>query len=63
MTQKEILQEMHEDGYNVVTCGNCAEVILVDTFNADTQEREEIIDMKCPHCDFVGDYSDFPDLY
>lgn len=62
MTQKEILDSMAADGYGVVTCGDCGRVILTDTYNRETQQQEEIVDMKCPHCGFVGDISDFPDL-
>jgi len=61
--QKQIAHDMAQDGYYVVTCGDCAKIILVDSYNRDTQQKEEIIDMKCPYCGFVGDFSDFPDLY
>lgn len=63
MTQAEISNNMAQDGYHVVSCGKCSQVILVDTYNTESQEHEEIIDFKCPHCNWVSDYSDFPDLY
>lgn len=62
MTQSQILDNMAQDGYYVVTCGMCAKIVLADTFNNETQQRETIVDIKCPHCGFVGDFSDFPDV-
>ncbi len=56
--QFEILQEMQMDGYNVVTCGNCGDVILIDLFN-----EKKIEEVQCPHCKETMEYCDMPDLY
>ena len=54
--QFEILQRMQQDGYNLVTCGNCGDLVLLET--------DDIIDeIKCPHCKETMEYSDMPDLY
>jgi len=55
--QFNILQRMQSDGYNVVTCGNCGYVILMelDGYNID--------EVQCPHCKEDMDYCDMPDLY
>ena len=55
--QFKILQEMQTDGYNVVTCGNCADVILMEI------DRYHIEEVQCPHCKETMDYCDMPDLY
>ena len=47
---------MQEDGYNVVTCGNCGDVVLLEVYDT-------IEDVQCPHCKETMDYSDMPDLY
>ena len=63
--QFKILQEMQMDGYNVVTCGNCGDVILIDLFNEEKMEidRNTIEEVQCPHCKETMDYCDMPDLY
>jgi len=63
--QFKILQEMQMDGYNVVTCGNCADVVLIDLFNEEKMEvdRNTIEEVQCPHCKETMDYCDMPDLY
>ncbi len=63
--QFKILQEMQMDGYNVVTCGNCGDVVLIDLFNEEKMEidRNTIEEVQCPHCKETMDYSDMPDLY
>lgn len=63
--QFKILQEMQSDGYNVVTCGNCGDVILIDFFNKEKMEidRNHIEEVQCPHCKETMDYCDMPDLY
>ena len=55
--QFEILREIQASGYNVCTCGNCGDVVLLDIKEPITE------DITCPHCDSTMDYSDFPDLY
>lgn len=53
-TQLELLQEIVEKaGINIVTCGNCGNVILHRT------PTEEI---KCESCEFESEPCDFPDL-
>jgi len=54
--QFKILQKMQSDGYNVVTCGNCGDIILVEIFDS-------VQEVQCPHCKEVMDYCDTPDLY
>lgn len=55
--QYDILLSIQAAGYNVVTCGNCGDVVLLDIY-------EPIMDdIQCPHCKVTMDYSDFPDLY
>ncbi len=48
---------MKTDGYNVVTCGNCGDVILMEL---DGYNIEEV---QCSHCKETMDYADMPDLY
>jgi len=54
--QFEILQRMQQDGYNVVTCGNCGDVVLLEI-------DDTIEEVQCPHCKEDMEYSDMPDLY
>lgn len=54
--QFEILVRMQQDGYNVVTCGNCEGVILLETLFISE-------DIQCPHCEETMEYCDMPDLY
>ena len=54
--QFEILQRMHQDGYNVVTCGNCGNIVLIEIYDT-------IDEIKCPHCKETMEYCDMPDLY
>ena len=56
--QFEILRRMQEDGYNVVTCGNCGDVVLLELNVA-----QRCLDVQCPHCKETMEYSDMPDLY
>jgi len=56
--QYTILRRMQEDGYNVVTCGNCGDVVLLEMNVAQHDE-----DVQCPHCKETMDYCDMPDLY
>ena len=55
--QVSIIKEMQHHGYNVVTCGNCGDVIL---YNKEMEEAEAV---SCPHCNNENDYADNPDLY
>ena len=48
--QKQIVDKA---GINIVTCGNCGEVVL-------HRLTDEAI--LCPHCEFISDPCDFPDL-
>lgn len=57
--QYTILREIQKHGYNVCTCGNCGDVILVDW--SDDDVISDII--PCPHCGKEQDYEDCPDLY
>lgn len=55
--QFEILKEIQASGYNVVTCGSCGDVVLLEIKEPITE------DIVCPHCNSEMDYCDFPDLY
>ena len=44
---------INEIGINIVTCGNCGDVLLHKT-SEDT--------ITCPHCEFKSEPCDFPDL-
>jgi len=54
--QFEILQLIQRDGYNVVTCGNCGDVVLLGI-------DDTIEEVQCPHCKETMEYCDMPDLY
>jgi DNA-directed RNA polymerase subunit RPC12/RpoP len=54
--QFEILQLIQRDGYNVVTCGNCGDVVLLEI-------DYTIEEVQCPHCKETMEYCDMPDLY
>jgi phage FluMu protein Com len=56
--QFEILQRMQQDGYNVVTCGNCGDVVLLEL-----NVVQRYLDVQCPHCKETMEYCDMPDLY
>lgn len=49
--QKELVQK---SGINIVTCGECAEVML-------HRATDEVV--VCPFCEFSNDPCHFPDLY
>lgn len=42
---------------NICTCGDCGCIIIVDTV------ADDLENIQCPFCHFVGEYCDFPDLY
>jgi len=54
MSQIELQNRAIEIGVNIVTCGDCGDVLLTDAY------AEEI---ECPHCGFTADQCDFPDLF
>lgn len=53
-TQEQLQRELQSLGYNVVSCGNCGDVLL---------HRTPTDEIQCPHCTLVGEPCDFPDLY
>ena len=59
--QVDTIEKMQADGYNVVTCGHCGSVILIDKSNPDVKEDDDII--ICPHCKEESSNSDCPDFY
>lgn len=68
--QFEILRQMQEDGYNVVTCGNCGDVVLLEIKIMKTINpvfypvfKDFLEEVQCPHCKETMDYCDMPDLY
>tara|TARA_Y100001937_G_scaffold9131_1_gene11245 strand:+ start:4249 stop:4449 length:201 start_codon:yes stop_codon:yes gene_type:complete len=52
---------LNETGYNIVTCGDCSEVLLHDTNDLDSEGTSN--DIVCPSCGFKGESCDFPDLF
>ena len=57
MNQKELFDKIVEDSEVVITtCGNCGYIVLVDLTG-------DLEDTHCPHCEFYGEFCDFPDLY
>lgn len=42
-------------GINIVTCGDCGNVLLHGMDNCN--------DIECPHCGFTSESCDFPDLF
>ena len=50
--QLAILGSIQTAGYNVVTCGDCGDLLLICM-----NEYEH----KCIHCGFIGEHCDFPD--
>ena len=50
--QLNILGSIQTAGYNVVTCGDCGDLLLICM-----NEYEH----ECIHCGFIGEHSDFPD--
>jgi len=54
LIQIDLQNKAIEAGVNIVTCGDCGDVLLV---SADAEEVE------CPHCGFKADQCDFPDLF
>ena len=52
-TQKELMQFVLDSGVNLVTCGNCGDVLL--------HQRNDI-EISCPHCQYTSEPCDFPDL-
>jgi uncharacterized protein (DUF983 family) len=55
--QLRVIHEMHNNGFNVCTCGNCGEVILYNKMMRDADE------VRCPHCKKNMAYCDNPDYY
>lgn len=47
---KEIIDKT---GYNIVTCGECGNINIINTFD---EEHE------CMHCNYKSESCDFPDL-
>lgn len=52
---------LNKTGYNIVTCGNCGDVLLHDTNDVDSEGTSN--DIVCPSCGFKGESCDFPDLF
>lgn len=53
-TQKKLQKELQSLGYNVVNCGDCGGAFL---------HRTPTEELQCPHCTFIGEPCDFPDLF
>ena len=54
--QTKLLIEIQELGYNIVTCGECGVVNIIEI-------REQEDDHTCFDCGFQSDGCDFPDLF
>lgn len=52
--QLDLQFKIQQKGFNIVTCGRCGDVLLHEVNDED---------IECPHCDFVSDPCDFPDLF
>jgi hypothetical protein len=51
--QKELMKIVIDSGVNIVTCGDCGDVLL---------HKVSDIEITCPYCYFKSDPCDFPDL-
>ena len=54
LEQKKIKQRMYEDGWNVVTCGNCGTIIFASIYDDE--------DIECHGCNYKGDQLTVPNL-
>lgn len=53
--QYKLLQEVIKNtGINIVTCGDCGDVLL---------HRLDGAEVVCPHCNFTSDECNFGDLF
>jgi rubrerythrin len=52
--QKELMNLVLQSNVNIVTCGNCGDVVLHKI------NDEEIT---CPYCSYTSEPCDFPDLF
>jgi len=52
---------LNKIGYNIVTCGDCSEVLLHDTNDLDSEGTSN--DIVCPSCEWESESCDFPDLF
>ncbi|MBK2257566.1 hypothetical protein [Francisella philomiragia] len=53
--QVSIQQEIQKHGFNVVTCQDCGDVILL--------KKDDEMSITCPHCLNEQDPHECPDLY
>lgn len=53
--QTQMTEEIQKLEYNVVTCGDCGDVLIIRT--------DDDYEIECNHCGFVGESCDYPDLY
>ena len=56
VSQESMLKEIQEFGYNIVTCGECGVVQIIEI-----REREDL--HTCFDCGFQSEECDFPDLF
>jgi len=52
--QLDIMRDIQEAGYNIVTCGECGAVMLHDSYQTV---------LTCPYCEHTSECCDFPDLF
>lgn len=64
-SQLDVIQNMQSSGFNVVTCGSCGSVILVDKEKCEYKKNEDGEDCEmliyCGYCDQLNANCDAPD--
>jgi rubrerythrin len=60
--QYDMAQDIvNKTGINIVTCGNCGDVLLHNINDLDSEGTSN--DIVCPSCDYKSECCDFPDLF
>mgnify|MGYP001335637915 CR=1 FL=1 len=52
--QKERLKAIQELGFNVVNCGDCGDVAIIEL-------KHESDEIECRGCEFIGEHCEYPD--
>lgn len=64
-SQLEVIRKMQSSGFNVVTCGSCGSIILVDKEKCEYEKNEDGEDCEmliyCGYCDELNANCDAPD--
>jgi|TARA_X000000368_G_C22872946_1_gene641765 predicted RNA-binding Zn-ribbon protein involved in translation (DUF1610 family) len=62
LEQYDMAQEIvNKTGINIVTCGNCGDVLLHNINDLDSEGTSN--DIVCPSCGWESESCDFPDLF